>query len=80
MPKRGRIATPVELIKPGQCIELDGQLIIRVSKWEWLQTVNKGTLVMLSTYADRIQLVFDPEALVDLVDESTLTRTPGDFD
>jgi hypothetical protein len=33
---------------------------------------------MLYTYADRIALFFEDDALVDLVDESTLTHVPFD--
>jgi hypothetical protein len=34
MARRGRIATPIELIQETQCIELDNQLIIRISTKE----------------------------------------------
>jgi hypothetical protein len=82
--KRGRIATPVHLIKEHQCIELDSQLIVRISRIERLNLIRKDSYephksgYMLYTYADRIALFFEDDALVDLVDESTLTHVPFD--
>jgi hypothetical protein len=84
MAKRGRIATPVHLIQEHQCIELDNQLIIRISRIEQVNLIRKDAYrphkggYMLYTYADRIALFFEDEALVDLVDESTLTHVPFD--
>jgi hypothetical protein len=86
MAKRGRTATPIELIEEGQCIELEGQLIIRVSTKEKVTVERyyeqagdqpvKG--YMLRTYNDRLQVFFESHSLVDLVDESTLTHVGTD--
>jgi hypothetical protein len=86
MAKRGRTATPIELIEEGQCIELEGQLIIRVSTKEKVivqryygdagDDITQG--YMLGTYRDRIRVFFEDDALVDLVDESTLTHVGTD--
>ena len=86
MAKRGRIATPVELIQPNQCIEIDNQHIVRISaiyettvrKVDHTGLVTGEDGIMLCTYRDQIQLFYPAHSLVDLVDESTLTHTPFD--
>jgi hypothetical protein len=85
MAKRGRTATPVELLKPHQCIEIDNQHILRISKIEpcMVRKPENGTPIvlvgwLLSTYNNTVQLFFEDHALVDLVDESTLTQVPFD--
>jgi hypothetical protein len=71
------------MIKPGQCIELDSQFIIRISTIEPIAIIPAGGEhlqegFMFNTYANRIRLFFEPDDLVDLVDESTLTQLPFD--
>jgi hypothetical protein len=85
--KKGRTATPIELVEEGQCIELEGQLIIRVSTKEKVRvTRSSGGFFdgvpeegyMLRTYNDRLQVFFESHSLVDVVDESTLTHVGTD--
>jgi hypothetical protein len=83
MAKRGRIPTSVKMIRKHQTIEPDHGIMIRVN--DITPVIMFDTLkgedvpgLLFSTYNNTVRLFFPENALVDLVDESTLTQVPFD--
>jgi hypothetical protein len=83
MAKRGRIATPVEMLKPHQTIEVDHQFMFRIGHIQRVMVFDmvegtEKTGYVIHNYGSVVQAFFEEYTLVDLVDESTLTHVPFD--